>query len=350
MQSATGHTALRRRGSKNPLKLAAGKRSGASSNHISKAIKQVRSSHLGYDCYTTGPVNGSGKIRCTLRAGRLPPHITNDVRVILPVEMWWPERDHKMAHHLIDSVLTFDLSTLRSLKESWPDHEFGVEQFMRLADRRMAAVRDGALPDVHRPPVRLDGAASPGRSATVSVQGGAPLPRQLALFPGAPTSRELISRASFGRYRVRIHLVRFDDGLAAQRVDLGGVLEDGSMELCSRAYVDLIDGRFEIVEHYPGRLRALNLPNRLIYDVLGVRAPTSPTRTRRYEPKPRSVRHEAVAQSQHVGAILTTGHPEAEVAHNPKHGVGQDDPVDFETLDDGSTIERFPDAPTRAQE
>lgn len=346
MISATGRQALRRRVPKNPLKLAAGKRTGAAENHISKAIKRVRSSHLGYDCYTTGPVNGKGKIRCVLRPGRLPSHIANDVRLIMPVELYWPERDHTMAHGMLDAILSFDLSSLRAWKESFPEHEFGFEQYIGLAERRAAAVRAGSVPAVPQLPPRLDGVSSPGRPASVAVPGGVGIPRQLALFPGKVTSVERMGLATYPGYKIRLDLVRFNDGNAAQRVDVGGILDDGSVELCTSAYVDLVDGRYEIVEHYPGRLRALGLPVRLIYQVLGVRAPggsQQPLPRTESRPAPRrGIRSAAMADGRAVGAVLATGDPRAEVADNPTPAAKL---AELETIEDGTEIERFPDAP-----
>jgi hypothetical protein len=341
--SPTGRV-VHRRPPKHQLKYEAGLRSVASPHHINKQTKQIRSSHLGYDCY----ILGQSKIRCIFRAGRCPPHITNDVRLILPLEMYWPERIHAMAHGMIDAVMSFDLSSLRAWKASWPTHEFGYEHFIEVAQRRIGAVRDGAVPAVPRLPNRLDGTALPGQPTSVSLQGAA-LPRQFGLFPGTPISEERHGLVNHGAYKVRTYIIRFDDGLVAVRVDVGGVLVDGDTELCSSAYVDLADGRFEIIRHYPGRLRALNLPVRLIYSVLGVRAPKSQGRTEHRPERCPPIRSRPMAEGRAVGAIFATGNPTAGVAHNIVPEGKPQEPTEYvgkvETIEDGSPMERFPDAP-----
>lgn len=259
----SGRRAIRR-APKDPVRVAVGARNAQSDNHVSKH-GQVRSSHLGYDCYVTGSVNTIRRVRVILRANRLPPHIPTDARLILPTEMWWPEPDHRASHGMVDAVIGFDLGTLRAFKAQWPEHVFGFEQFLEHAERRRAAVQEEALPPVPTLPGRTDG-------QHVHIDGGAALPRQLALFPSDVQSVEPHGRINHETYSVRTAIVRFVDGLAALRVDIVGELGEERV-LCSRAYVDLVDGRFEIVKHYPGRLRALGMPLGTIYTVLGVRPP-----------------------------------------------------------------------------
>jgi hypothetical protein len=345
MLSATGYQSVRVPTPKNPRKYAAGMKAAASDKHPAKAFKRVRSSHLGYDCYVTGPADHAGHIRCILRAGRLPSHLPTDVRLLMPIEMWWPERDHAMAHGMIDAVIRFDLSALRAWKASWPEHNFGYEHFIKLAERRLSAVREGSIPAVPQLPPRLDGTAPVGQPVNITMPGGLPIPRQLGLFPGNPVSIERHGLASYDRYKVRTSIVRFDDGLACMRFDVGGIMEDGEVELCSRAYVDLVDGRFEIVQHYPGRLRALGLPARLIYRVLGARPPARQHRTELAPTKRQPLRSAAMAEGRVVGAIVSTGDPRAEVAHNPTPRAPDIEQGEFDTLDDGTAIERFPAAP-----
>lgn len=311
---------------KDPVRVATGKRAAASPNHVSNAGRRIRSNHLGYDCYSCGLVNNSGKIRCVIRPGRIPPHITPDVAVLLPQEMWWPERDHDQAHAMIDAVMAFDLGPLTAWKGTWPEHEFGFERFMEQAERRIAAVRNENVPPIAALPPRLSGHAPTGHNPVVAVQGGAPLPRQLALFPGTVESIEVHGTLALVTpeglpYEVETALVRFEDGLACLRIDVGGRLADGRQLLCSRAYVDLEDGRYEIVKHYPGRLRGLSLPERLVFEVLGVRTARPHPRAERTAAPVRRYRSPPLEQALRAQAVITTGEATAPKAHEPKPEV-----------------------------
>jgi hypothetical protein len=304
MLSPTGRR-VSRRGAKDPVRVATGKRAAEGDNHFSK-VGAVRSSHLGYDCYVTGAINSSGKTRIVLRQGRLPPHLTTDTKLMLPVEMWWPERDHRAAHGLIDAVLSFDSGALNAWKSQWPDHEFGFEQFLQSTERRKLAMQGKNAADAPQVPKRVSSSQNAAGTAA----------RNMRMFPGNEISSEPQGGYDEPNYSVRLKLVRFDDDLSALRIDVGGQLADGQKLLCTRAYVDLLDGRFEIVENYPGRLDALGLPRTLIYRVLGLRSPgVAPQRLLR-EPAPvvdrmRKV-DRTIAASRKAQAVLAEGDPLAE--------------------------------------
>lgn len=306
-----GTLAIRRK-VKNPVRVAAGK--------IAQAAKddpkgQVRSSHLGYDCYITGTLNNGGRTRVIMRRSRMPPHLPPDMIAIMPIEMWWPQRDHRACHAMVDAVITADIGTLASWKSSWPEHEFGYERFMELCERRLTGIRS----DQKQP-------TGPTKR-TDDTTGIIPA---TAMFPGVVQSVERHGSKDMGPFCVRTYIVRFEDGLVALRVDVKGVVEaPDQVERvpCSSAYVDLIDGRFEIVSHYPGRLRALGLPADLIYQVLGVRAPGSSNRRHigralhpRGEPRaatPRELAHAVVRKAQTMQTLISTGDPNAEVIKDP---------------------------------
>ncbi len=305
---------LTKRHAKDPVRVAA----GVTSRKNRDPQGQLRSSHLGYDCYITGHVNGVGRTRIIMRRGRLPPHLPADMISILPVEMWWPQRDHRACHELINAVLTCDLGALAGWKSSWPDHAFGFEEFLELAERRTTGIRNAAVESkALEPTKRLDGAAE-----------RAPL---TCLFPGVPESVERHGGRDLERFNIRTWIVRFNDGQAAMRVDINGLVEgpdDVERVTCSRAYVDLLDGRFEIIEHFPGRLRALGLPVDLLHQVLGVRAPSSANhrqhsfrhQMRRGAPRPLTPREAAnrvVDRAATAQTILLTGDPDAEVVKEP---------------------------------
>ncbi len=336
-------TRATRRGPKNPLRVAAGRASVKGRDPQG----QVRSSHLGYDCYVTGHLNGVGRTRIIMRRNRLPPHLPADVIAMMPVEMWWPQRDHKSCHALIEAIITADLPALATWKSSWPEHTFGFEEFLERCERRITGIRnDHTAASANTLPKRLDGTAE---KSTIT-----------ALFPGIPDSVERHGGRDEDRYCIRTWIVRFDDGLAALRVDVKGVVEGpDSIERvpCSRAYVDLIDGTFEIIEHYPGRLRALGLPVDLIYRVLGVRSPESSHR-RQHQRRPMhpqdresapTAREHALAvvrQGAAAQTIISTGDTNAEVI---KQRGPQGEARYQKQLDENDAYERleepFPAAP-----
>ena len=70
--SATGYRAARKN-DKSPVRVAAGKRAVQSPKHTANSGRLHRSNHLGYDCYSTGAINGSQRIRCAIRPSRIRP-------------------------------------------------------------------------------------------------------------------------------------------------------------------------------------------------------------------------------------------------------------------------------------
>jgi hypothetical protein len=221
----------------------------------------VRSSHLGYDCYVTGRVNDSGRTRIVLRTGRLPAHFTADVIAHLPAEMWWPTRDHTAAHATIDAVLQFDVGSLLRFKDAYPDHEFGFERYIEFCQRRASAARAAT------PAPRLD---QPVRSSPIGEPSKGALPAQLSRWPSAVEDVEKLYAVDYVGYVLKTNLVTFEDGASALSVEVWGRVGEGR-QLCSRAYIDLITGEYEIRAHHPGRLQALALPLTLLHDHLGIR-------------------------------------------------------------------------------
>ncbi len=337
------------RRSKNPIRVAAGKLS------VQKRDPKglIRSTHLGYDCYQTGNINGGGRTRVIMRATRLPPHLPRDMVAIMPRELWWPQRDHHACHAMIDAIITCDLGALASWKSSWPDHVFGFEQFMGECERRMTGLQDASKQD--HPNKRADGN---GNRGAVTL-----------MFPGTPVSIDPHGSKEESGYCVRTHIVRFNDGLAALRVDVLGIVEaPDSIERvpCSRAYVDLVTGKYEIVQHYPGHLKALGLSPDLIYQVLGVRAPGSSnhrqhivrplhprSRARQeMEESPRQHSRRIAEDGRQIQTVVSSGDPDARVV---KERTQEGDPIpmagnpryerELTEQEEAPEFEQFPDAP-----
>jgi hypothetical protein len=199
-----------------------------------------------------------------LRAIRLPPSISEDQKAILPVEMWWPQQDHGGAHALIDAVLSCDAASLKQWQDAWPDHLFGYERYLEWLERRAAGKRAGS--------------SAAGKVGKLS-------PIMLTRFPASVAKVELLASTPMENgTKVKTSLVRFADGQSALRVTLYATalcfgVDDPNVldEKLSRAYVDVLTGQFDVIEHYPGRYLAAGVPERTIYDLLGVR----PIRLRR---------------------------------------------------------------------
>lgn len=236
----------------------------------------VRSSHLGYDCYLTGRSDGGGpgQVRCVQRAIRLPPTVTEELRAILPTEFWWPQRDTHAAHACVDAILSMDRGALGHWKNAWPDHRFGFELYLDWLNRKAQAAQQG------QPGMGGPGKALPIQLTKFPAQIGNVQPVSQALME-LPSSKDITVRC----YRVFMALVRFVDGQSALRMSLYGVIGDPhdhdpeelargrpsrTDQLLSRAYIDIVTGAFDIIEHYPGRYQALGLPPGLICDSLGV--------------------------------------------------------------------------------
>lgn len=272
----------------------------------SDMTRVVRTSHLGYDCYATGKITGeAGKIRCLLKSTRLPSHISHDIMAILPVEMWWPERDHRAAHALIDAVITFDLNSLASWKSLWPQHEFGYEQFMALAERHLTHLNAKTLDSVKESNKLL----MAEKRADPKIEAVLPKP---SLFPCEMVRCEPCGDVQADLYRVSLAIAWFADGSAALRVSLHSQPMEGEHRvLLSRAYVDLVDGTYEVIENYPGRYRALGLPTRMFYEVLGVRSRRKALARRTGPAKPQSPREPILERSGRILNAITSGDPYA---------------------------------------
>jgi hypothetical protein len=211
--------------------------------------RAVRSSHLGFDCYMQGSSGtGIGRIRILKRDTRLPPHLDQELRFRLPVEMVWPEPNATMAHHCIDAVLTLNVNQLAEWKSQWGDHRFGFEDFLSWAQERVeekrASGKHNSLPQEQAIPLRRF--ANP-------VQEVIPLGEQ-----------------DMGDHIVSLAYVKFEGADEGLRVTVRGRIGDDRIRL-SRAFVDLLTNEYDIAEHYPGRYKALGLPQSLITDALGVR-------------------------------------------------------------------------------
>jgi len=314
----------RRKGPPDPKKRLIGLKAAASPKHFSNTT--VHTSHLGYACYATGPINTTGKIRIIMRAARLPPNISADLQMMLPVEMWWPERDHAAAHALIDAIMTFDFDTLATWKSMWPNHDFGFERFVQLSQRHIAQVNgEKSISNL------------PGRRNQHGVQKAA-LPKQ-ALFPSPVSSVEKIGTfATAHDALISTALVRFVDGLNALRVTLRSPPLSDERLLLSRVYVDLIDGQYEVVEHYPGRLRAMGIPEDTILGIIGVRPEKL---VRKVAPRPKDPekpnRFSTMKAALPIQAQFLSGDPHAEVERTSPAPISHTDD-DFHPI-------AFPDAP-----
>ena len=240
------HSSRKGRPRKNPKNVAYGE-------HLRGT--HARSSHVGYDCYRTGPINDdSGRIRVVLRPNRIPQGVPDKIRLLLPQEMSWPQPDHVQAHGMIDAVVTLDTGNMRSWQDAWPSHTFGFESFLTwaLKFKEAQSIRD------------------PDRPAPVSVEHGQTIVRG-AYFPSQVVAVAKVGDIPHEGYEIRVALVTFNDESTALRISLYGTFASGGSIRLSRAYVDPLNNHFEIVEHHPGRYQALGLPTSLIYAVLGTK-------------------------------------------------------------------------------
>jgi len=223
--------------------------------------RTLRSAHLGYDLYVTGALNGSvGRVRIIQRPTRMPPNITLELKSMLPVEMWWPQRDLQQAMACVDACLTMDIAQLQRWKEQFPDNVFGYEQYIdRL--KRLRAAQGTNTPNAH-------GRGGPGKLT----------PLQLSHFPSQVEEILPYYELAEHAYVVKIAVVKFQDHTSALRFTIYGRLAPGSdstrtkhLTKLSRAYVDPVSGEFDIIEHFPGRYQALELPQNILQTTLGVR-------------------------------------------------------------------------------
>ncbi len=213
--------------------------------------RAVRSSHCGFDCYCVSKTNsGTGRVRILARTTRLPPHLDEELRYRIPEEMHWPEPDHTMAHRLIDAVLTLNVTKLAEWRAYWPGHQFGFEQFQAWAEDRVARASD-----------------DPSRYAKEQ----APIEDAMRRFPIDRISRVVkLGSTRLDTHAVVLSYVYFANGDEAVRLSVYGFPAQDEHLLLSRAYIDVVDNRYDITEHFPGRYDALGLPHYLINDLLGV--------------------------------------------------------------------------------
>lgn len=221
----------------------------------------IRASHLGYDLYVTGQMNSqAGRVRIVMRPTRLPPNVGTDLRTMLPSEMWWPQRDMDQAKACVDACLTLDGAQLKRWKEQFPEHPFGYERFIDWIDRLRAAQR------TNKP--EAGGRGGPGKLTPV----------QLSHFPAQVAEILPYHVIEEHAHVVKLAVVKFIDHTSALRITLYGRLVAGAtgtdkrdLVKLSRAYVDPVDGEFDVIEHFPGAYAALELPEALLQETLGVR-------------------------------------------------------------------------------
>ena len=212
------------------------------------AGRQHRSSRLGYDCYTCGPMQGDRLVKCQLHLHRIPPYVSPEVRPHLPRLMFWPEENHAAAHTMIEAVLAMDVTLLNAWRKEYPDHQFGYESFCLWCHRTDAdgrKVADRAREALGRAPALTEAAGS----FTGEVV------HEMDLIEGP---------LGFG-CSVCWRLVRFKNDDAAIRM----IIRSPTGLVLSKAFVDLIDDTHRVTVHYPGRYQAEGVPESLLADTLG---------------------------------------------------------------------------------
>lgn len=231
--------------------------------------RTIRAAHLGYDLYVTGPINQSvGRVRIVQRPTRMPPNVSDELKTMLPMEMWWPQRDIKQAMACVDACLTMDIAQLLRWKEQFPENVFGYERYIDWL-RRLKAAQGTNTPDAR-------GRGGPGKLT----------PIQLSHFPAKVDEILPYKVMQENGYLVKIAVVKFIDHTSALRFTVYGKLVPGAeldeaedhwhrtkkqLVKMSRAYVDPVDGEFDIIEHFPGRYQALELPENILHTTLGIK-------------------------------------------------------------------------------
>jgi hypothetical protein len=214
--------------------------------------RQHRSAHLGYDCYSCGPLQGDRMVKLVLRPHQVPSYVSAEVRPRLPGLMYWPEQNHAGAHVMVDAVLAMDVDALKAWKRDHPAHAFGFESYLSW----ISLAREGGSKLADRAREAL-GRAMPDSD----VRGRFRVPI---------ASKDLLGRAALaGGVVLSTHLVRFVNEDAAVRV----TLRSPNGWVLSRALVDLLDGGYLVTEHYPGRYRAEGIPEAILGQALGVKRP-----------------------------------------------------------------------------
>lgn len=324
---------------KNPKRVAAAKAhceiQRARGRYDNDSTRRIRSSHLGYDCYATGKITGeAGKIRCLLKATRLPGHITHDIQAMLPIEMWWPERDHKAAHAMVDAILTFDLTSLMSWKQLWPTHDFGFENFMQIAERHLVQLHSKTMKIVQESNKLMEVEQRTDPSLPPEI----PKPSK---FPCAMTRCQKVGEVESYGCLLRLGVAWFEDGGSALSVNVRSIPSNAHEPsvLLSRAFVDLVDGQYEITEHYPGRYQAFGLSPRVLYMILGVKFSPSKAWKRLVDTAEKSSTPGTIERSEKIMAAVSTGDPNAKPP-GPEQ-VSEDREVEEDEVD----VRNFPAAP-----
>lgn len=214
--------------------------------------RQHRSAHLGYDCYTCGPLQGDRMVKLVLRPHIVPGYVSAEVRPRLPALMFWPDENHSGAHVMVDAVLAMDVDALKAWKRDYPDHAFGFEPYLAW----VAKARLGGSKIADRAREALGRAMPDG---DVAGRFRVPIQTKDPLGEGVMTQG----------VRLSTHLVRFVNDDAALRV----TLRSPNGWVLSRALVDLLDGAYLVTEHYPGRYRAEGISERLLGQALGLKNP-----------------------------------------------------------------------------
>lgn len=199
----------------------------------------VRSRWLGYDCYLGGQVDDVGFTNCYLRNAAIPPYITDPLRSQLPKALRWPARDADAAHRMISAIYDLDTKELVGFLREFPQHQFGFEEFLCWAERRVVTV---------------------GKKAKFKTTEW-------------PASTKIVDRTKVSATRwegltLDFNVIRYHDGDAWGEV----VLRDAETTL-TRALVDLRTNRFQVTHHYPGRYQARRFYLPLLKQVFGSRAP-----------------------------------------------------------------------------
>jgi len=244
--------------------------------------QKVRSAHLGYDCYLSGPIVQK-HIRCVFRRHRAPPNMTAELIEMLPSEFRWPGAAFDEAHAAIEAIYTVDVRMLRGYVAQYPGHHFGFEHFVERAERWHAAARKRGAADVQVARA-TEAAAPPGQQRTIRRQGVSLGAAGQPLFPGWVKHAQPLHDLDIGTDPDQLHLclflIYFSNNLPALRVDAypPGVLP-GKLTRLSRLHVDLVTDEHEVVEHYPGRYLGAGLNPLLLRDLLGASKITRQRRT-----------------------------------------------------------------------
>lgn len=197
-----------------------------------------RTSHYGYDCVLAGPFT-EGWVNCTLRKNRIPIHIQEPLRSHLPYTFRSPIRSHDIAHTLIDAIYSLDLQHLIELMHMNPGFQFGFEEFLHWAERRLVIIGKKASREI----IRL------------------------------PTCDKIIDRKKIRSHKwegliVDFNILRFKDGDAWGEL----LIRDGNITL-TRAMVGLESNIPIITHHYPGRYKARHFFLPLLKQYFGNKAP-----------------------------------------------------------------------------